>query len=136
MAAAIARAEGWGVPDTLPTRCCNPGDLELGDRGWGVEQGKTIYQKTDFGADLQDKTDGASALRRECLAILSGASHIYQTTWTFLQLAQEWTGGDDALDWCRTVCEALEVSQDTTLASYSAGCGEASRAAVAISSIS
>lgn len=118
LAHAISKAEGWGVPDALPTRCFNPGDLCLGDRGWGTEAGKTVYEKADFSADLQDKTDGASALRRECLAILSGASHVYETSWTFLQLAQEYTGNDNETAWANIVCGALGISTDMTLAAY------------------
>lgn len=118
LAPAICKAEGGDIVGTLPYRCHNPGDMKLGDRGWGTENGKTIYQKADFGADLQDKTDGASALRRECLAILSGASHIYSPSWTFIQLATQWTGGDNPEAWCRIVCEQLGVTPSTTLRQY------------------
>jgi hypothetical protein len=108
LAKRIGKAEGWGADATnLPTRTNNPGDMELGDRGWGVDHGKTIFEKADFAADIQDHTDGASALRRECLAILSGASHIYKTSWRFIDFAQEWTGGDNPVPWCAVVSEGF-----------------------------
>lgn len=121
LAKRIARAEGFGVAGALPTRINNPGDMKLGDRGWGIEQGKTIYLKADWNADLQDKTDGCSALRRECGAILSGFSHVYKTDWTFQELAQEWTGGDNSGEWCSIVCGGLAMTPEMTLQQYIEG---------------
>jgi hypothetical protein len=120
LAHAMAKAEGFGLPGALPTRTFNPGDMMLGDRGWGTEAAKTIYEKADWNASLQDKTDGASALRRECFAILSGASHNFETSWTFLELAMEWTGNDQATAWANTVCEELGTTTDMTLEAYAA----------------
>jgi hypothetical protein len=118
LAKAIAKGEGFGVPGALPTRINNPGDMELGDRGWGTEAAKTVYEKADWNADLKDKTDGCSALRRECFAILSGASHNFETSWTFLELAKEWTGGDNPNAWASIVCQELKMAIDSTLESY------------------
>jgi hypothetical protein len=118
LAMAIGKAEGFGVPNALPTRINNPGDLELGDRGWGTEAAKTIYAKADWNADFEDKTDGASAARRECFAILSGASHVYETSWSFLQLAQDWTGGDNPAAWAQIVCTELGINPLVTLSQY------------------
>jgi len=118
LAHAIAKAEGFGVPGALPTRINNPGDMELGDRGWGTEAAKTIYPKADWNADFSDKTDGCSALRRECFAILTGASHSFDLSYSFAQLAQEWTGNDHEGDWCNTVTQALALSSETTLQEY------------------
>ena len=120
LAHAISRAEGFGPPENLPTRIHNPCDLELGDRGWGMEAGKTVYLKADWAADLQDRTDGASAARRECLAILSGASHIYEPSWTFQQLAEEYTGGDNQDAWARMVCSQLGITLGMSLEIYAA----------------
>lgn len=114
----VAKAEGWGTPGALPTRTNNPGDMKLGNRGWGVVQEKTVYLKADPEADLQDKTDGYSALRREWKAMLSGASHVYHTEWTFLQVALEWTGGDKWADWVKIVCDGLSITVETTLQEY------------------
>jgi hypothetical protein len=118
LAKAIGKAEGFGPPENLPTRVNNPGDMELGDRGWGTEAAKTVYEKADWNADFNDKTDGASALRRECFAILSGASHTFETSWTFLELAKEWTGGDKPNAWAAIVCQELGTAVDETLEAY------------------
>ena len=119
-ARAIAKAEGFGLPGALPTRANNPGDMMLGDRGWGTEAAKTVYEKADWNADLADKTDGCSALRRECFAVLSGTSHEYEPNWTFLQFAQVWTGGDKPNEWASIVTEELGVNVLTTLEEYAA----------------
>ena len=109
MAAAIALAEGGNVEGALPFRIHNPGDLELGDRGYGVEQAKTCYAQADPLAAITDETDGYSALRRECTAILIGASHAYSPSDTFEQIAARWTGGDNSGAWSRIVCGKLGV---------------------------
>lgn len=118
MAAAIAKAEGFPVLGSLPNRCHNPGDLKLGDRGWGIEDGKTIFLKADFGAPLDDKSDGASALRRQCLAMLCGASHEYSINDSLLTVAYRWTGRDNALAWAQIVGQALGINSNTTLRRY------------------
>jgi hypothetical protein len=118
LAKAIAKAEGFGVPGALPTRINNPGDMELGDRGWGTEAAKTIYPKADWNADFSDKTDGCSALRRECFAILTGASHSFDLSWSFAQLAQEWTGGDKPAAWASIVSQSIGISTETTVREY------------------
>lgn len=116
IAVAIATAEGFYVAGSLPQRCCNPGDMKLGDRGWGVEAGKTRYLKADIGADIADHTDGFSALRRELEATLLGASHVYTPSDTIETLAAKWTGGDNAGAWARIVAEKLVADPMTQLA--------------------
>jgi hypothetical protein len=115
LAHAIALAEGGLTEGTLPCRIHNPGDLELGDRGFGIHTGKTIYQKADPEAAIDDRTDGWSALRRECMAILSGASLIYRVTDSFEILAAKYTGGDAPGAWCRIVTGKLGIEPETTL---------------------
>lgn len=118
LARAIAKAEGFGIAGALPTRINNPGDMELGDRGWGTEAAKTIYEKASWDATFDDKADGCSALWRECFAILSGASHDYEPTMTFFQLAQEWTGGDKPSAWAAIVCGELGTEPEMTLETF------------------
>lgn len=109
---AIAVAEGYFANGSLPGRINNPGDMKLGDRGHGVEQEKTIYATAN---------DGWAALRRECLAILVGASHIYSVHWNMLQVAEKWTGNDRPGAWCKIVCEKMNIDPATTLASLVKG---------------
>jgi hypothetical protein len=118
LAKAIATAEGFFQPGTLPNRIHNPGDMKLGDRGYGVEHEKTIYAKADFNASLDDRTDGASALRRQCDAMLMGGSHVYSPNDTFESLSIKWTGGDNPGAWCKIVTDNLNVSPLTVLADW------------------
>lgn len=118
LAHAIAIAEGGLIEGTLPWRIHNPGDLCLGDRGYGVDQNKTVYLKADPLADINDKTDGFSALRRECTAILTGASFEYSPSDTFEAVSSRWTGNDAAGDWCRHVTDNLGVQPLDTLVSW------------------
>ena len=45
-ARAIAKAEGFGLPGALPTRANNPGDMMLGDRGWGNGSGEDSLRES------------------------------------------------------------------------------------------
>jgi hypothetical protein len=109
MAQAIAKAEGFGPPENLPTRINNPGDLELGDQGAGIEQQKTIF-KTE--------QDGWTALEGQVRWMLTGNSHVYSLTDTILQVAERYTGYDDADAWASMVAKELGITISTTLTGY------------------
>jgi hypothetical protein len=121
MADAIAIAEGFFVEGSLPARTFNPGDMKLGDRGWGEVDGKTVYAKADSDAPIDDHTDGWSALRRQCTAMLTGASSMYSVNNTFIEAAITWTGGDNPGPWCKIVCAKLNVDPTMTLAEWVKG---------------
>ena len=106
LAAAIAHAEGFGVTGTVPTRTNNPGDLELGDLGKGTQGGKTIF------ATL---TDGIAALRKQISIIANGQSEYYSLDMSISQMAQLYTGGDNADAWAQIVATDLGVTPQTTL---------------------
>lgn len=106
MSYAIAHAEGYFAHGSLPGRINNPGDMKLGDKGHGVDHGKTIYATA---------TDGWNALRRECVAILTGASHFYSVSDTIADVARKWTGGDNDDAWAAIVAEKLSLDPGTTL---------------------
>jgi hypothetical protein len=106
---AIAIAEGYFATDSLPSRINNPGDLELGDKGHGVEAGKTVYATAE---------DGWAALKRECKMILTGTSRVYNVSDTMEQMAHKWTGGDNPGAWCKIVMEKLGVDPMTTIADW------------------
>lgn len=118
LAEAIAVAEGFFVKHSLPAVIHNPGDLELGDRGFGTQSGKTVYQKADPAADLKDGSDGWSALRQQCLRMLSGASFVYSVGDSFAVVAQKWTGGDNAPQWAECVCSKLGIDPSWTIRDY------------------
>jgi hypothetical protein len=110
MATAIAKAEGFFVPGSLPARCHNPGDLEIGDVGYGVDDGKTKFK---------DDNDGWMRLRHQCdliLSQLSGAGYKLSDTWW--QVAVRWTGNDAAANWALSVAQSLGMSATNTLQDY------------------
>lgn len=110
LAYAIGRAEGFGIPGAIPTRANNPGDLELGDIGFGVlGQGITIYPTLK---------QGIEALYRELDLIFTGKSKEYSMFMTFSQMAVVWTGNDNPVGWAETVSKSLGVLPDTTLLSW------------------
>jgi hypothetical protein len=106
LAQAIAKAEGFGVDGALPTRCHNPGDLEVGDVGYGTDEGKTIFSEDQ---------DGWMALEHQCDLMLTGNSHVYKPSMNFLQIAQLYTGGDNAGAWAQIVAQSLGISVTMTL---------------------
>jgi hypothetical protein len=110
----IAKAEGYGVPGALPTRCNNPGDLEIGDVGLGTEEGKTIFPSA---------VAGWNALYRECGLMLAGEqsahrSHVYTLDMNFLQVAQKYTGNDDPAGWADNVARFCGVAATSTLGDF------------------
>jgi hypothetical protein len=128
LAYAIALAEGFFMEGSLPARTFNPGDMKLGDRGFGMEQEKTIYAKADPAASLDDRTDGWSALKRECTAILTGASTVYSVNNSFVEVSILWTGGDNPGPWCKIVCAKLEVDPIATISEWVKGAIDAGTA--------
>lgn len=84
---AIAKAEGYGPPEKLPTRCNNPGDLtDDGDIGLGTARSTgigaaniTIYRTLD---------DGWNALRSKVRRMLEGRSQVYHLWMTIDMVGQ------------------------------------------------
>ncbi|SRR5258708_16005758 len=110
LAYAISKAEGYGVSGAIPTRANNPGDIELGDIGFGtLGVGITIYPTLE---------QGIEALYRELNLIFTGSSHVYSMFMTFDQMARIWTGDDKSLDWASIVAKYLNVLPDITLANW------------------
>lgn len=113
MADAIAKAEGFGLPGAIPTLAHNPGDLVLGDVGFGTLGTKKI---SIFASD----TDGRNRLIHQVTIMLSGISSVYSTGDTIDDVAAKWTRNDPA-SWARNVATYLGISTSTTLADYTAG---------------
>jgi hypothetical protein len=109
LALGIAKAEGFGPLENFPTQIHNPGDLELGDMGWGVQSGKTVYPNDAAGWD---------ALTHECQLMLTGESRVYNVSMTFLEVAGKYTGGDDPEGWARTVSQVCGMSLLNTLEEF------------------
>ena len=104
LAQAIAAAENSPVAQTN-----NPGDLALGDVGNGVfnSAGVSIFSTIE---------EGWNALYNELNLIVTGASKYYSPSMTIAELAQQWTGGDNAAGWAQTVAQSLGVTVNTTIA--------------------
>lgn len=107
IAQAIATAEGsFSSPSALPRRANNPGDLMLGDIGFGTINGKTIYATVE---------DGWNALYHQVRLMLTGVSAYYTPDMTITQMAEKYTGGDNPLSWAMNVARSLGVSIETKL---------------------
>jgi hypothetical protein len=112
IAKAIAKAEGFYVQGSISQRAHNPGDLELGDIGYGTISLKTIYP-----SDGQ----GWNALYRQVerfLGILP--SSMYNSNMSIAEIASHYVGDSGASDWARNVADALGVDVDTPIGEVTA----------------
>jgi hypothetical protein len=109
---AIAKEEGFYVPNSVPNRAHNPGDLtDDGDVGFG-----TIQTQGPHGAKITiyaNEARGWDALYHKVRRMLNGASHTYTLDLSIMQVAIKWSG-DPA--WARNVAKSLGVDTQTTLA--------------------
>lgn len=103
LANAIATAEGYGVPGAIPTLANNPGDLVLGNQGYGVMgNGITVFPTVQSGYD---------ALNNQIGLIQSGQSAVYSQNESIAQIGNTWSGGNPA--WANNVASSLGVSPST-----------------------
>lgn len=103
-AIAAAHEEGYYVNGSIPQKCNNPCDLELGDIGYGTFEGKTIFATSD---------DGWAAADRQFGGMLSGMSHIYTQDMTLEEAGLKYSGGDP--NWAKNVAAMLNVNVTVTL---------------------
>lgn len=109
LANAIAQNEsedGLGFPGTN-----NPGNLELGDQGFGTLTAAGGNQITVF----PSLAEGQQALINQANAMISGSSTVYNPDETIAQAASTYTGGNvnAASNWANS----LGVSPNSTLGS-------------------
>ncbi len=106
IAHAIAVAEGYFAPGSLPLRYNNPGDIE-----------------DATGSKIQFPTAeaGWARLYHQIELIVSGRSRVYDRQMTLAEIAQKWTGGDQARAWANNVARVLGIKPSDTLAFYLAG---------------
>lgn len=108
-AMAVARAEGFYVPNSIPARARNPGNLKLG--GPNTINGITVYTS---------EAEGWSALYRQLNLIVSGRSRYYKLTMTIRAMGDTWApSGDRNIPgaWSRNVAQGLGVSVEAPLSS-------------------
>lgn len=115
LAIAIAHAEGFSVPGSIPQRANNPGDLVI--PGWtGAklgDQGISVFSSA---------TEGWNRLYQQLARMASGRSHVYTPDMTFAEIGEKWTATHSD-DWVDNVVEYLQskgyaVTDQTTLEEY------------------
>lgn len=113
LANAIANAEGYGQPNAIPTLANNPGDLVLGDMGYGtLGQRITVFPTSQA---------GYAALNNQIGLMQSGQSSVYSPNETIAQVGQSWANGDT--NWANNVSQSLGVSPNTPLSSLPSSSG-------------
>ena len=112
VAQAIAKAEGFDVPNSVPCRANNPGDLtDDGDVGCGL-----IHTSGPAGAAITiypDVSAGWQALYRKVRRMLEGGSHTYPVRCTLMEVGLKYAG---SAQWAMNVAKQLGVDTSTTLA--------------------
>lgn len=104
IAIAIAHAEGFYVKGAIPQLANNPGDLKLGDVGYGtLGEGITVFQTSDL---------GWNALFHQVGKMLAGKSPYYHLTMTLAEVGMKYSGSPD---WAKNVASALGVAETITL---------------------
>lgn len=114
LAAAIALANGYNVTGSIPNNTNNPGLLQNGDVGFGVDsQGHTVYGTPEM---------GIIALQAQAKHILNGDSKTfsYGPNWTPLSVIGAILAPNDAT-WVKNVATALGVPPATTLGAIASG---------------
>jgi hypothetical protein len=107
---AIAKAEGFGVKGSVPTRYHNPGDIRAsrgvkypGQIGLNAH-GYVIFKSDRYGWD---------AMQSQLDKIVAGSSRFYSVNMTLLQLAKRYATSPI---WVKNVAKNLGVNPNTTLA--------------------
>lgn len=102
---AVARAEGFGIPGAIPTLANNPGDLALGDLGYGtLGNNISIFPSTQA---------GETALQNQINAMANGTSKYYSPNETLAQAGSTYSGGSS---WATNVAKFLGIPTSATLA--------------------
>lgn len=110
IAQAIAKAEGFGIPDAIPTRANNPGDLTGADAGSFPTFGTMNEDGVIHFAHVED---GWTRLYVKVARMLAGQSEVYPLDWTLDQVGMEYSHGD--LNWAKNVAADLGIPTSTTL---------------------
>lgn len=107
MARAIARAEGFGIPNAVPTRANNPGDLKVPGHTPTLSNGISVFPSVD---------SGWFALYRQLELIIRGQSNVYTLDMTIADMGQRWTATTHEQGaWSQNVADYLGVTVDTPL---------------------
>jgi len=108
-AKSIGQAEGYGVAGAIPTLYNNPGDLKIGDIGFGI--GPTGITKFDT------PDHGWSALYKQLEKIADGTTRAgYTLDMSFSDMANKWAEGDQ--NWANNVSAGLGTSSSDQIGNY------------------
>ena len=113
LAVAIAKAEGFGVKGTVPTRYHNPGDIR--SRSLHAYKGQIGLNRCGYVIFKNDKA-GFAALETNLLLMASGQSKFYGPNMTIIKIAKTYATGWRL--WSKNVCKTLGVPPTTTLRAY------------------
>lgn len=127
MLKAIAVAEGFYhyvngqlVKNTnaVPAKANNPCDLKVGNIGFGVFESHGVFNQAGTnGITIFPSEDaGWNRGRHQVVLMLTGKSHVYSLTDSFLDVANKYAEG--ATEWGINVANALGLSASTTLADF------------------
>lgn len=113
-ATAVARAEGFGVRNAIPTRYHNPGNIRSTRTGHhyagqvGLNRSGYVIFKSD--------AYGWKALHDQLVLMASGQSAHYDTDMTIVKVAKRYATGWRL--WSKNVAKNLGVPPTTTLADF------------------
>ncbi len=110
---AIAVAEGYGPPNHKATITRNPGDMGLGNIGYGTANESDPNNKITV---FPTHEAGWQALYSQVSKMVYGGSHIYNAGMTFAQIAQKWALSWQG--WLVNMTNDLGVNPSTVLGDY------------------
>jgi hypothetical protein len=108
LAVAIAAAEGFSVPGSVPNRNHNPGDLRVDTTGKGIGKDELGFIR------YANDSDGWEALHVQVELMLTDRSHIYTSNMTITETSTHYTTTAQAA-WASIVAQQLGVSTSTKL---------------------
>jgi hypothetical protein len=111
MAKAISFAEGTFDANGNPI---------TGSLGYQLNNPLDIEDSTGNLVQYATLDDGWHAGYHQVDLMLSGKSHVYKPNWAIVQVAGEYTGGDNPLGWASAVAQYLGISINSTLADVGA----------------
>lgn len=115
LAAAIARAEGFGVRGSRPTRNNNPGDIRTAGVRYPGQRRIAAGRYVVFATPA----DGWAALQAQIVRILEGRSRYYTLHTTINQMSRRYA--ETWQPWAKQVARGLRVPGTTTLGDYLTG---------------
>jgi hypothetical protein len=113
-AAAVARAEGFGVKGAIPTRYHNPGNIRSTANGHHYA-GQVGLNRCGYVIFKSDRY-GWKALDEQLTLMASGQSKFYGTNMTIVKVAKVYATGWQT--WSKNVSRQLGVPPNTSLLAY------------------